>query len=321
MITYLNNYSTPDFINHPFLTSNGLQPLKKDTWLDYHQFHNLKNALNPLSFISRDSQLNPCLGAKQVARLKSLGLNLSFTKDNRPVFLASQNTDFMTQLGNMGFFNVFLTNHGKFGVQLSQVLMFLEHGISWVRNKFIMPGHLYNIHHLNQDVCDNRPHNLDVLPVDVHSFITSLQVGKKNVPTNLYSHNYLLSIFSMAPLTTKDGKEVKGKTQWLSRLSQVIRTTLITSTAFCIQSMAGVKLPDLDGCSDASSLFGAMVELSSSLGLVPGTASFLRSKSIPSLNSIQTCVSTWYKQFNDYLENSTSNVVQLFGGRTQWLAA
>lgn len=319
MITYLNNYSTPDFINHPFLTSNGLQPLKKDTWLDYHQFHNLKNALNPLSFISRDSQLSPSLSAKQLARLKSLGLNLSFTKDNRPVFLASQNTEFMTQLGDMGFFNIFLTNHCKFGVQLSQVLMFLEHGISWVRNKFTMPGHLYNIHHLNQDVCDNRAHNLDVLPVDVHSFITSLQVGKKNIPTNLYSHNYLLSIFSVAPLTTKDGKEVKGKAQWLGRLSQVIRTTLITSTAFCIESMAGVKLPDLDG--DASSLFGAMVELSSSLGLVPGTASFLRGKSIPSLNSIQTCVSTWYKQFKDYLENSTSNVVQLFGSKTHWLAA
>lgn len=302
---------------HPFFVHNGTQPIKKDAWLDYSQFNKLSKALAPLEYIERDEFLNPCLNPKQVHVLESLGLTLSFTHDNRPILYTKDNLDFIQALRNMGFFNVFNTNSGSYGVQLSQVLMFVNLGIEWIRNGFLMPGNLYNIHHLSQDVCDNRLSNLDVLPVDIHAFVTSLQCGKGNVPTNLYSKDYLLTIFSKAPLTTKYGSVVKGAIQWVSRMSQVIRTTLVASSAFCVKQMCALKasIPSTLIPSDLLALFTVLDDLESDSyylpGLVSKIGSFLKGKSIPSLTSIQCNVKFWWKSFKDYL--SESSVVPLFG--------
>lgn len=302
---------------HPFFVHNGTQPLKKDTWLDYFQFNKLKVALASLEYITRDALLNPCLNPKQIGVLKSLGLTLSFSLDNRPTLLVKDNLDFIQTLREMGFFNVFNTNSGTYKVQLSQVIMFVNIGINWIHNGLTLPGDLYNIHHLSQDVCDNRITNLDVLPVDIHSFITSLQVGKHNIPTNLYSKDYLLTIFSKAPLTTKTGGIVKGMTQWVSRLSQVIRTTLIASTSFCVKRMCVLKssLPTTLISSNLLTMFGLLDDLENSYevvsGLIGKVGSFLKGKSIPTLTSIQLNVKSWWKTFKDYLEES--NVVPMFG--------
>lgn len=303
---------------HPFFVHNGTQPVKKDTWLDYFQFNKLRVALGPLECITRDALFNPFLSPKQVGVLKSLGLTLSFTSDNRPTLLAKDNLDFIKILRDMGFFNVFNTNSGTYKVQLSQVIMFVNLGINWIHNGLVLPGNLYNIHHLNQDVCDNRLINLDVLPVDIHSFITSLQVGKHNIPTNLYSKDYLLTIFSKAPLTTKTGGIVQGMTQWISRLSQVIRMTLIASTSFCVKHMCVLKqsLSTIPVSSDLLAMFGLLDDLEGSYEVVPGlvgkVGSFLKGKSIPTLTSIQLSIKSWWKTFKDYL--GASNVIPMFGG-------
>lgn len=310
---HLNSYSSPDLVNGKFVL-NHYQPLKKHTWLDYSAFHSLKHQLEPLFYIERNNLLEPILSKKQLRILQDLNITLTFTQDNRPFISATSNPEFIKTLEGLGFFNVFRTNSGKFGVQLSQVVMFLELGIEWVRNGFTMEGHLYNIHHLSQDVCDNRLSNLDVLPVDVHSFITSLQVGNENVPTNLYSKDYLLSVFTKVPLTTKDGRKVKGKTQWLSRLSQVIRTTLIKSAAFCLSRMKQVEASlDVEKCKSDNlvNLFGLVALYPSTLGLVQHVNSWMQGKSIPCINEIQSKVLGWYKEFKKYL-GSKSNPTSLF---------
>lgn len=310
----LYSYSSPDVI-HPFFTHNGTSPLKKNSWLDYIKFHELNRRLAPLQFIYRDALLNPVLNTDQKALLESMNLSLSFTQDNRPFFKSQDNEEFIEVLRDLGFFNIYSTNSGAYGVQLSQVVMFLEFGIQWVRNGFTMPGHLYNIHHLSQDVCDNRVGNLDVLPVDIHSFVTSLQCGKGNIPTNLYSKDYLRSVMSVAPLTTKSGKVVK-KDAWVGRLSQVIRSTLVASTAFCIERMNVLRQNvEVDMSEDLVVAFGALVQLGTSNGLVTKVADFLKGKAIPTLASIQSSVKGWYKDFKAFL--GASNVVPLFNSQAQ----
>jgi len=310
----VNSYSSSDELFHPFFTHNHTTQLKKNAWLDYHLFHKLNHQFKELQVIQRDEKLNPFFSPKQKALLKLLNLSLTFTSDNRPFIKTCDNQEFIQVLRDMGFFNVFCTNAGTFGVQLSQVIMFLEYGIQWVRNGFLMPGHLYNIHHLSQDVCDNRPVNLDVLPVDIHSFITSLQCGKHNIPTNLYSKDYLRTIFSKAPLTTKDGKLVKGMTQWVSRLSQVIKSTLVASTAFCITRMSRfnqcVEIPKMSDTSQLNALFGVMLELGNSVDLLSRVANFLKGKDIPSTAIIQANVKVWFKTFGAFL--AESSVVSMF---------
>lgn len=154
------------------------QTLDPNRYIDYSLFNKLGKKIKSLLYIKRDKNFNPILSPEQ----QSLGFFITFTQDNRPYFPASKNGVLMSHLKQLGFFDVFSTNKAgdsntAFGVYLSQVSLFLEYGINWVRTGFKAPQFLIEIHHLNSNVLDNRLDNLCVVSPSVHSFLSTLQVG------------------------------------------------------------------------------------------------------------------------------------------------
>lgn len=158
---------------------NKSQGNNPNRWLDYSLFHSLRDFIKPLLYIPRDDEFLPYLTSIQ----QSLGLNIRFTKSNRPYLPSKSNRPFINQLHKVGFFDVFSTNnafddHNSFGVYLSQVVMFLHYGIDWVRKGFKLNADSIEIHHINSNVCDNRSSNLSIVTKSLHSFLTSLQIGQ-----------------------------------------------------------------------------------------------------------------------------------------------
>ena len=172
---------------------NESQALNPNRYLDYSKFHKIKNKIKPLLLIHRDSNFNPTLTSEQL----SLGFSIRFTPDNRPYFPASQNKTLMQDLKELGFFQVFCTNSAgdkddAFGVYLSQVSMFFEYGIEWVRASFKLPQDSVELHHLNSNVLDNRVSNVSVVSSTVHSFLSTLQVGKDVVSRPQLSPSFVI---------------------------------------------------------------------------------------------------------------------------------
>ena len=212
---------------------NNNQSLSPNRWLDYKLFHKLNKLFKSLQYIGRNNNFSPHLTSEQQA----LGFTIKFTKDNRPYLPSSSNKVLINQLNTIGFFDVFSTNCANdkdgFGVYLSQVIMFLEYGIEWVRKGFKMPASSMEIHHLNSNVLDNRITNLEVVTKVVHSFITNIQIGQHHV------HSVDKQFFSA------DNKVPTNKGNWLttykdvsSRLGQLIKRTLDSTITWLKQNLA-----------------------------------------------------------------------------------
>lgn len=168
---------------------NKQQNNNPNRFIDYSLFNKLKKQFKKLFFIKRNNQdFKPSLTSEQQA----LGFNISYTPDNRPFFPSSSNRVLISNLNKLGFFDVFSSNHSfdkhnSFGVYLYQVVLFLQHGIDWVRSSFKMNSSNMEIHHINSNVCDNHPSNLSVVSSPVHSFISTLQVGSDPVSRKFLS--------------------------------------------------------------------------------------------------------------------------------------
>lgn len=174
----------------------------KNRWLPYHEYSYYRKLLKPLEVILRDNKtFSPKLNKKQL----SLGFIIRFTKDNRPYFPASSNRRFIYKLKQLGFFDVFVSNKAfkpkGFGVYLSQVILFFQHGISWIRKGFQMEKDIYEIHHINGNVLDNRCSNLYPVHNLIHRLLSKVQTGK-------YAIEYFPHQFQSIRAYRKDGQPI-----------------------------------------------------------------------------------------------------------------
>lgn len=200
---------------------NSQQNNNPKRFLDYSLFNRLKKQFKKLHYIKRNKKdFKPSLSPEQQA----LGFNISFTSDNRPYLPSSSNKVLISQLNQLGFFDVFSTNHScdklnSFGVYLYQVILFFEFGIDWVRRQFKMDSSSMEIHHINSNVCDNQPSNLSVVSAPVHSFISTLQVGSDPL-----DRKYLSRKAKDFKVFNNEGVLLKGKAARSFLTSLVIQT-------------------------------------------------------------------------------------------------
>lgn len=212
---------------------NQYQDLSRNRWIDYKQFHSLRRKFKKLQYIGRDNKFNPKLSREQ----EDLGYVIKFTKSNRPYLPANSNRELIKQLGELGFFDIYSTNCASeekgFGVYVSQVVMFLEYGIEWIRTGFKMPAHLMEIHHCSSNVLDNRLRNLEVVTKTAHCLLTNLQMGQ--------NHSYSpIRDFDRTdnPIPTNKGKWLTSFKDVGSRLGQLIKKTLDMTINWLKQSLA-----------------------------------------------------------------------------------
>lgn len=207
-----------------FLKENNQQSYNSDRWLDYSLYHKLRRKIKCLYTIERNKDLNPKLSPEQL----NLGFFIAFTKSNRPFFPAKKNKKLIQDLEEIGFFDVFATNHSAddvkkgFGVYLSQVVLFLQYGIEWVRKGFKMPADKMEIHHLSSNVLDNRPMNLEVVTVNLHAFLTNLQMGQHHCYSKKPTYNKFYN-----DIPTNRGDWLTNFKTSKGRVTNLINNTLI----------------------------------------------------------------------------------------------
>lgn len=218
---------------------NNSQSNNPQRFLDYSLFNYLSRKIQPLLYIKRDNSLNPLLSPEQLA----LGFTVAFTPDNRPYFPTRKNSYLISCLKELGFFDVFCTNcagddSSAFGVYLSQVSMFLQYGIQWVRSSFKISQHSTEIHHINSNVLDSRTTNMAVVSSTVHSFLSTIQVGKDIVSRPFLSSSIV--IYNPQGVILK-GQQALCKLGWLVHQT-VLRTKLwLKAVIYCAQPVSELE--------------------------------------------------------------------------------
>jgi len=185
-----------------------------------------------------------------------LGFVIRFTKDNRPYLPAPHNKELIDDLKDMGFFDVFVSNKAYkpngFGVYLSQVILFFQYGVNWIRRGFVIEKDIYEIHHINGNVLDNQCSNLYPVHNLIHRLLSKVQSGRYVVEFFPHKFEHIVAY-------RKDGKPIL-KDRINGFIMSLIELTIQRTKEFLSSVIILLEAPPIDFDGDSNDPFNAFLK-------------------------------------------------------------